>query len=89
MYIRIRHDHSEDNDQAAQTARCVCDCVRCTQTLGYVIRMAKTDQDARLRSLCCRNTSAQPYRGTHICARLNEYGWTMRSLNGVCRLTTW
>ena len=23
-----------DSDQAAQTARCVCDCVRCTQTLG-------------------------------------------------------
>ena len=21
-----------DSDQAAQTARCVCDCVRCTQT---------------------------------------------------------
>ena len=34
-------------------------------------------------SSCCRNTSAQPYRGTHIYARINEYGWTMRSLNGA------
>ena len=42
----------------------------------------KTDQAARMRSSCCQNTSAQPYRGTHIYARINEYRWTMRSLNG-------
>ena len=29
------------------------------------MRMAKTDQAARMRSSCCRNTSAQPYRSTH------------------------
>ena len=27
--------------------------------------------------------SAQPYRDTHIFARINEYRWTMRSLNGA------
>ena len=32
-------------------------------------------------SSCCRNTSAQPYRGTHMYAHINEYRWTMRSLN--------
>ena len=26
-----------------------------------------------MRSSCCRNTSAQPYRGTHIYARINVY----------------
>ena len=45
--------------------------------------MAKTDQAARMRSSCCRNTSGQPYRGTHIYARINEYHWTMRSHNGA------
>ena len=34
-------------------------------------------------SSCCRNTSAQPYRGTHIYAPINEYPWTMRTLNGA------
>ena len=32
---------------------------------------------------CCRNTFAQPYRGTHIYAPTNEYRWTMPSLNGA------
>ena len=47
------------------------------------MRMAKTDQAARMCSSCCRNTSAQPYRDTHIYARIKEYRWTMRSLNGA------
>ena len=45
------------------------------------MRMAKTDQAAWMCSSCCRNTSAQPYRGTHIYACINEYHWTMGSLN--------
>ena len=79
---RFRHAHGENNDQAAQTARCVCG-VGCTQTLGDVMRMAKTDQAALMHSSCCRNASAQPYRGTHIYAGINVYHLTMRSLNGA------
>ena len=41
------------------------------------MHIAKTDQAARMRSSCCRKTSAQPYRGTHIYAPINEYHWTM------------
>ena len=47
------------------------------------MRMAKTDQAARMHSSCCRNTSAQPYWGTHTYARINVYHWTMCSLNGA------
>ena len=73
----------KNNDQAAHSARCVCDCVRCTQTLGHIMCMSKTDQAARMCSSCCLNTSAQPYRGTHIYVHINEFRWTMRSLNGA------
>ena len=52
-----------------------------------VTTCAKTDQAARMHSSCCRNISVQPYWGTHICARINEYRWTLRSLNGACRIT--
>ena len=75
----------EDKDQAAQTARCICDRVRCTQTLVYIMHMAKTDQAARMCSSCCRNTYAQPYQDTHLYARIKEYHRTMRSLNGANR----
>ena len=37
-------------------------------------------------SSCCRNASAQLFRGTHIYAHINEYCWT---INGACRITTW
>ena len=47
------------------------------------MRMAKTDQAARMRSSCCRNTSAQFYRGTHVYAHINKCYWNMRSLNGA------
>ena len=50
--------------------------------LGFVMRMAKTDQAAQMCSSCCRNTSAQLYQGTHVYARINECCWTMRSPNG-------
>ena len=47
------------------------------------MRMAKTDQAARMHSSCCQNTSAQFYLGTHVYARIFKCHWTMRCLNGA------
>ena len=52
-----------------QIARRPYDCVRCATPC--------TSQTERMRSSCCRNTSAQPYRGMHIYAPINEYHLTM------------
>ena len=49
------------------------------------MHVAKTDQAARMRRSCCRNTSAQPYRGTLIYAPINEYHWTsLRKQSTTC-----
>ena len=52
------------------------------------MHIAKTVQTARMRTSCCRNRSAQPYRGTHIYAPLNEYHWTMSAQSELSKQST-
>ena len=71
----IRIAHGEDIDQAARKRK--LQDAHIIVEFSNAMHIAKTDQAARMRSTCCRNTSAQPYRGTHIYAPINEYHWTM------------
>ena len=50
--------------------------------------IAETVQTARMRSSCCRNRSAQPYRGMHIYAPINEYHWTMSAQSELSKQST-
>ena len=69
----IRHAHGEDIDQAARKRK--------LQDAHIIVEDAHKHSATSQRLIrlhgCCRNTSAQPYRGTHIYAPVNEYHWTM------------
>ena len=72
----------------AQITRCAYNCGRYTQTFSYAMHIAKTDQAARMRSSCCRNSPALSYRGTHIYAPINEYHWTMSAQSEWAKQST-